>query len=137
VSHDASRSTGRNERHLCLAAIGMMLMLVGCDRSMTRDVRDGAKLTARVQEVIRPGSDSAAARRILEVQGFQCQMKLGSEVDTLEKGLEPPPARLTCQKSVSVKKKSARETQRFLVDVLLDSATVRGIESRVWLERTL
>jgi hypothetical protein len=108
-----------------------MALLSACDRSLTRAVHDGAKLTSRVQEIVRPGSDSAAARRVLEVQGFQCATRLGSEVDTLEKGLEPPADRITCQKSEKAQTKAAG-VHRYLVDVLLEGPTVRGIEARMW-----
>lgn len=116
-------------------ALAGLALLGACDRSLTHDVHDGAKLTARVQGIIRPGSDSAAARRVLEVQGFKCVSLLGADVDTLQKELEPPPPRLTCQKAEKVQTGKANDARRYLVDVLLDGPTVRGVEARVWVER--
>lgn len=117
------------------AALLTLALLGACDRSLTRDVTDGSKLTARVQEVVRPGSDSAAARRVLEVQGFVCVARLGAEVDTLDKDLEPPANRLTCQKSAKTRAGSSGDVRRYLVDVMLEGPTVRGIEARVWMDR--
>ena len=129
MPHHAPLIRRLRRTHVRGVGLAALVLMSACDRSLTRDVHDGAKLTARVQGVVRPGSDSAGARRVLEVQGFHCVTRLGTDVDTLEKELEPPPNRLTCQKSGKAPRAA---TNHFLVDVLLDGPTVRGIEARMW-----
>ena len=120
--------------HLLRMRNGIIALLLAsaCDRSLTRDVHDDAKLTSRVQEVVRPGSDSAAARRVLTVQGFACQTAL-AVVDSTPGNQEPPAPRLACTKVDDGGKKKADSLRHYQVLVLLEGPTVRGVEAQTWM----
>ncbi|MEP6620884.1 MAG: hypothetical protein ABJE47_16285 [bacterium] len=114
-------------------------VVIGCsapDRSFTHGVRDDDALHTAVLQAVALGSDSSIARQRMMQNGFDCVLRTGTSVDSIETDTAgPPPPRLTCIKDESARPETSDGKRRHFVNLLLSGSTVAAVEARSRIER--